>query len=163
TLTHFETRKAAALLAYLAFYRERAHPREVLAEQLWPEEDLDATRDRFRQALSTLRQVLEPPGTPPGSVLFSDRTEVQLRPAAARTDVAEFDAARRPARQSSTPAERLPFLEAALGLYRGELLPGGYEEWILPERERLAEAYRNALGHLAAARAELGDLPGAID
>src|SRR5690348_6620829 len=59
-VTHFETRKAGALLAYLAFYADRAHPREVLAELLWPDEDPDATRARLRQALAALRRALEP-------------------------------------------------------------------------------------------------------
>src|SRR5438105_14754464 len=59
-VTHFETRKAGALLAYLAFYADRGHPREVLAELLWPDEDPDATRARLRQALAALRRALEP-------------------------------------------------------------------------------------------------------
>src|SRR5437867_1802770 len=58
----------------------------------------------------------------------------------------------------------------ALGLHRShprealleQLLPGFYEEWIVAERERLAEAQWNALCQLAAASAEVGDLPGAI-
>src|SRR5262245_14175720 len=52
TLTHFETRKTAALLALLALRPQRTHPRDELAEQLWPEEDWDATRNRLRQALA---------------------------------------------------------------------------------------------------------------
>src|SRR5689334_5911632 len=77
-VTHFETRKVAALLACLAFKPGRSHSREILAEQLWPEEDADATRDRLRQALAALRRVLEPPPVPAGSVLFADRTEIRL-------------------------------------------------------------------------------------
>ena len=34
------------LLAYLAFYADRRHPREVLSELLWPDEERDATRAR---------------------------------------------------------------------------------------------------------------------
>ena len=54
-ITHFETRRTAALLAFLALHPHRAHPREVLAEQLWPDEDPHATRARLRQALSVIR------------------------------------------------------------------------------------------------------------
>ena len=33
-ITRFRTRKTAALLAYLAFYRHRSHPRDLLVEIL---------------------------------------------------------------------------------------------------------------------------------
>ncbi|HLK61319.1 MAG TPA: AAA-like domain-containing protein [Chthonomonadaceae bacterium] len=183
SLTHFGTRKAAALLAYLALFPDCAHPREVLAELLWPEEDAEATRDRFRQALSTVRRLLEPEGTPPGSVLAADRTEVHLLTGAITTDVGEFEAllgvasheeeqgSRKVAKtqrekQGDTDGETLTrrvALERAVALYRGELLPGYYEEWIVPERERLAEAYRNALYQLAAEWEREGDLPQALE
>jgi DNA-binding SARP family transcriptional activator len=34
SITRFSTRQAASLLAYLAFYRHQAHPREILCEML---------------------------------------------------------------------------------------------------------------------------------
>src|SRR5687768_4695513 len=79
-VSHFESRKAVSLLAYLAYYRDRMHPREVLAEMLWPDEDPMATRDRLRQALAALRRLLEPDGVSPRSVLQADRSEVGLSP-----------------------------------------------------------------------------------
>ncbi|MFL5664756.1 MAG: ATP-binding protein [Ktedonobacteraceae bacterium] len=39
-------------------------------------------------------------------------------------------------------------LEQADGLYRGELLPGCYDEWILPERDRLRQHHLQVLEHL---------------
>src|SRR5205823_3148032 len=39
-------------------------------------------------------------------------------------------------------------LEQADSLYRGELLPGCYDEWILPERERLRQCHLQALEQL---------------
>src|SRR5437773_7113587 len=90
-LTHFETRKVGALLAMLALHIHRAHPRELLAEQLWPDEDWDAIRNRLRHALSSLRHDLEPDGKTDGEVIVADRSEVRLNPAAIRTDVAEFE------------------------------------------------------------------------
>ena len=36
-VTRFRARRTGALLAYLAYYLERPHPREVLIELLWPE------------------------------------------------------------------------------------------------------------------------------
>lgn len=40
-------------------------------------------------------------------------------------------------------------LEEALGLYRGDLLPDCYEEWIVPERDRLRHRCLKALEDLA--------------
>ncbi len=35
-ITRFRTQKTGTLLAYMAYHIERAHPREVLIEPLWP-------------------------------------------------------------------------------------------------------------------------------
>src|SRR4051812_34634670 len=78
THTQFETRKTAALLSCLALFPQRSRPREVMAEQLWPDEDPDATRNRLRQALSTLRRLLESPGEADGNVVVAGRSEVRL-------------------------------------------------------------------------------------
>jgi DNA-binding SARP family transcriptional activator len=162
-LTRFETRKIDALLACLALGLHRAHRREVLAEQLWPDEDWDATRNRLRQGLSSLRQSLEPGGTCEQSVLLTDRAEARLDPERVTTDVAEFEAALARAGSADAPEQAVTALRRAVALYRGELLPGYYEECILAERERLAQSYRDALARLAETLAETGDLPGAIE
>src|SRR4051812_23867929 len=93
TFVHFETRKTAALLGYLAFVPGRAYSRDVLAEHLWPNESSDSIRDRFRHALSALRRVLEPQGVPPGSILIADRAQVALNAETIDTDVAAFESA----------------------------------------------------------------------
>src|SRR5262245_5825035 len=105
TVSHFRTRKMGDLLAYLAYFRQRTHPREVLIELLWPEADLDAGRHNLSMALSFLRQLLEPPGVPDSSILVADRHCVGLRRAAVATDVAEFEAALQAA-ASAGPEER---------------------------------------------------------
>lgn len=129
-ITHFESRMVGALLAYLALYPQRPHPREELIDLLWPEADLDAGRHRLRQALSTLRRQLEPPGTPYGSVLLADRHAIRLNPETFTCDAADFE---RLVRQKR-------FAEA-VALYAGDLLPGYYEDWILLERNRLTALY----------------------
>jgi DNA-binding SARP family transcriptional activator/TolB-like protein/Tfp pilus assembly protein PilF len=162
-ITHFATRKTAALLACLAFYQSRAHSRDWLAEQLWPAEDPRATRTRLRQALSALRRVLEPAGIPPGSVVVADHTDVRLNPRAISTDVAEFHEALQLAAQAPTLDERVERLSHAAHLYGGELLPGSCEAWIHPEREALASAYLGALHQLIESLERAGDRPRALD
>lgn len=152
-VTRFATRKTAALLAYLAFRRGQIIPRELVLEVLWPESDLTAARNSLSVALSSLRSTLELPsgttseGTGPrgatsGPVLTADRTSVSLNQDAFTTDVAAFEAAIR------DPAETSEGLREAVHLYSGELLPGFFEDWVLSERERLADLYRQTLRRL---------------
>ena len=129
-VTRFSTRQTAALLARLALWPHRSHAREELVELLWPDAEFDAARARLRQALTSLRRQLEPPGVAAGSVLIADRTHVRLNPDAVSTDVAEFE-----------EALRLRQLDRVRTLYKGELLPGFYDDWILAERERLQASF----------------------
>lgn len=165
-ITRFRTQKTAALLAYLAYYRERAHPREVLTEILWPEEDGDATRHKLSVALSSLRRQLEPPGVPggaaDGSVLIAEHFSVRLNPVAVTTDVAEFEASLRAAARSERPQDRADSLVGAVGLYAGELLPAFYEDWIPGEQQRLSELFYLALRQLIAHCEQSGQIDQAI-
>src|SRR5205823_1543793 len=77
-------------------------------------------------------------------------------------DVMEFEECLRGAGQAASPEERIPLLSRAVDLYRGELLPGYYEEWIAPERERFLDQYLGALRRLADALAEADDVEAAI-
>src|SRR5947207_7733847 len=80
-ITRFPTQKAAALLARLAYFPE-LHPREMLADLLWPDSDTDAARASLSQALSMLRRQLVPPGVAAGAVIQSTKTHVRLNPQA---------------------------------------------------------------------------------
>ncbi|MBQ0960988.1 hypothetical protein KAK06_18680 [Ideonella sp. 4Y11] len=118
------SRAALLLLARLALWPRRVHPREELVELLWPGVAQEVGRNRLRQVLSTLRAQLEPVGAP--AVLQADRHALRLLPGALGCDAQDFErllAGRRDA-------------EAA-ALYGGELLPGLYDDWVADERLRL--------------------------
>ncbi len=119
------SRAVGALLARLALWPERTHAREELVELLWPGVELTVGRNRLRQALSTLKALLETPGQAP--VLVADRLGVRVAPGALACDARTFEAHAR----AGQPAQ-------ALACYLGELLPGFYDGWIDDERKRLA-------------------------
>jgi DNA-binding SARP family transcriptional activator len=144
-ISRFRTQKAGALLAYLAYHPDREHPRDVLIELLWPEDDRDASRHKLNVALSSLRAQLEPPGVPDGSVLLSHRLSVGLSTSLVTTDVREFTAALAAADTAGDPQAKVSALTRAVELYAGRLLTGYYEDWILSEEERLQERYFRAL------------------
>ena len=100
-VSRFRTEKSGFLLAYLALYRGRAHPREELIEIFWPEEEFEAARHNLRQTLFSLRHQVEPPGVEAGAVLLADRRTVALNAAVVATDVAEFEAAVRRAESAA--------------------------------------------------------------
>lgn len=152
----FETRKTAALLAYLAYFADRSHSRQVLADMLWPGADEEVAQNRLRQALSALRRSLRNGETE--QVLRCRRGAVGVYDIS--TDVASFHLALERARLPAGP-ERKEALERACTLYRGSLLPGFDEEWLAAERAHIEEVGYQAMRMLAAARAAAGDLKGA--
>jgi predicted ATPase/DNA-binding SARP family transcriptional activator/Tfp pilus assembly protein PilF len=162
TITRFRARKTGALLAFLAYHSRQAHPRDALAELLWPESDPEKARRSLGVELTSLRRQLEPPQLPPGSVLQTDRASVQLNPATCDTDVQVFEAALRAAARATSDPERTQRLTEAAERYHGELLPGYFEAWIVPERERLLEAYTRALSELVGLLERVGDLGQAL-
>jgi DNA-binding SARP family transcriptional activator len=136
------TRKAQALLAFLALPPGRSHPREKLASLLWGGMREPQARRGLRQALFMLRKAV---ATEPPALLIAGQT-VALNPISVDVDVVEFE---------SRVAEGTPAaLERATSLYRGEFLEGlapreaPFEEWLLAERERLRELALEALAKL---------------
>jgi class 3 adenylate cyclase len=119
-----------------------AHRREKLAGLLWPDATDANARGYLRKALWQLRKTL-PPGDTPGSdywlvdeiaLGFNAETEYWL-------DAAELE--REPAGADVLEADR-----QAAAAYRGELLPGFYDEWVVLERERLAARFEQRIGRL---------------
>jgi predicted ATPase/DNA-binding SARP family transcriptional activator len=161
-VTPFLTQKVGALLAYLAYYRHQSHPREMLIELLWPEIDAEAGRHNLRSLLHLLRRQTQAAGTDSSSLVVVSRGAVQLHPSVT-TDVAEFMGPIEAAARAEKPEVRAEQLATAVSLYRGELLPGAYESWVLAERQRLAELCLQALQQLARALEQSGDLEGAVE
>src|SRR5207249_1209598 len=73
-----------------------------------------------------------------------------------------FEAALRSAAQAESDSERAEQLAGVVALYRGALLSGCYEDWILPEQLRLQELYCQALRDLIQYAEQVDDLPRAI-
>jgi DNA-binding SARP family transcriptional activator len=152
-LTRLHSRWAVLLLARLALRARRDHAREELPGWLWPEAEARTGLARLRQTLSTLKGLLERDtglgtqatlGATAGSgaagrVIDADRVAQRLVPGALQCDAVMLEAACQQG-QAGCAAE----------LYRGELLPGHYDDWILEERQRL-QAPADALPGPAAA------------
>jgi DNA-binding SARP family transcriptional activator len=143
--------KPRELLAYLLLHPKRAHRREALAGVLWGDTPTTQSKKYLRQALWQLQGVFRPHHA---ELLLITNDHVQLNPSVELwTDVAAFEAALAALggrQRESFDAERVPLLEEAADLYRGELLDGWYCDWFLSERDRLHEKYLGLLERLLA-------------
>jgi DNA-binding SARP family transcriptional activator len=149
------TRKAQALLAYLALPLGRLHPRDKLSALLWADVSESQARRSLRKALSWLRQALTDTGA-----LSVDGEMLGLELGAVTTDVGEFE---RLVAVGSAAA-----LAESAALYRGDFLAGltleeaPFEEWLIGERERLRELSIDAMARLLAHQRDAGAVNDAI-
>jgi DNA-binding SARP family transcriptional activator len=150
-----DTRKATALLAYLAVTGGR-HTRDALCNLLWPEYDGEHARAALRRTLSTLRKALG------HERLESAGDSVSLRREdGVQVDVEEF--------RAGLASQRPERLAAAVDLYRGDFLAGFtlrdsvvWDDWQSFETESLRRELAGALERLAELDAARGDLEAAV-
>jgi DNA-binding SARP family transcriptional activator len=147
-VTNFNTARLRSLLAYLVLHRDIPQQRQHLAFLFWPDATEAQARNNLRQLLHQLRQVL--PAVE--QFLSADTHMLHWHPVTPfLLDVAEFEKTLTLA-DAATQQNDQHLLQAALEqadcLYRGELLPGCYDEWILPERDRLRQRHLQVLEQL---------------
>ena len=129
-----DTRKAVALLAYLAVTGE-VRRRDELAALLWPDYDDINARAALRRTLSVLKKALDSTG------LIVTRDTVGLDASQVWVDVTEFQRLIKSCRQHGHDTEELcdkclANLDEAASLYRGDFLLGfslrdslEFEDW----------------------------------
>jgi DNA-binding SARP family transcriptional activator len=167
-LPGFEARRAQELFCYLLLYRDRPHPREVLANLLWDERSTDSPGRCLRKALWQLRSALDSQGRPlSDDMLLVESDWVQLNPDADLwLDVGDFEAAFRRVQHlegSALDAQAVQALGAAVDLYRGGLQENWYRDWYLYERERFRHMYLSMLEKLMAHYEAFHRYPAAIE
>ena len=163
-----DTRKAIALLAYLAVTGER-HSRDRLASLFWPEADHTRSRAALRRTLSTLNRALG------GTALATDRQSAWLETESdVRVDIGEFlgriaecDTHGHPS--SAVCTRCLPPLEQAATLYHGDFLAGfglrdspELDDWQFFQAETLKRELSATLERLVEGHGARGELAEAI-
>lgn len=138
-----------SLLTYLVLHRSAPQDRSRLAFLLWPDSTEAQAHTNLRKLLYQLRQAF----LDAGHFLHADKHSLQWQttPDAPWTlDVLDFEQALAQAEQAKQAQDTNALrqaLEQVMHLYRGDLLPSCYDEWILPERDRLRQSFsrlRNA-------------------
>jgi DNA-binding SARP family transcriptional activator len=148
-----EVAKAQELLCFLLLHEDCPQPRERLAGVLWADLPPARARQYLRKALWQLQSALGESGARPAeAVLQVERNGVAVNALAdcwvdARCFAGAFDVAEGVPGRELTPA-MAEGLETAVGLYRGELLEGWYQDWCIGERERFEVMHLAALDKL---------------
>ncbi len=133
-IAKLQSERLQALLAYLVLHREQLVARQQLAVTFWPDTTDAQARTNLRTLLARLREALPDAD----QYLAVDTQTMQWRSdAPCAIDVVEFE-----------QALAANCLAEAVALYRGDLLPACYDDWITGERERLRQAYHGALERL---------------
>lgn len=132
-----------SLLAYLVLHRDVPQDRSHLAFLLWPDSTEAQAHTNLRKLVHQLRKLL--PGI--DHFLHADTQSLQWLPdhdVSWSLDVMQLEEALAQAAQAEQAQDAAALrqaLEYAQRLYRGDLLPGCYDEWILSERDRLRQRY----------------------
>ena len=138
--------KVQELFSYLLLHRTKPHRREALTTLLWPDVPDVQSKRYLRKTVWQLHSALAqltPLGATP--ILHTDPDWLQVSAEAdSWLDVAQFECGYHLAEdmdgEELDPATAVQ-VEAAVELYRGDLLEGWYQEWCLFERERLERMY----------------------
>jgi DNA-binding SARP family transcriptional activator len=157
----FRTRKALALLAYLAV-ESGPQRREQLADLLWPGADAEAGRASLRTALFYVREAL---GGDAEAVLSVTRERVGVREGAPlHLDLDDLAEAQALLRQADGVGRIRRQLEDAVDAYRGTFLVGvafpdapDFEAWVEAQRVRWLAVAVELLHGLASVYREGGD------
>ncbi len=137
------TRKAQAIIAYLAMNPGKDQSRETLAALVWDDKAEEQARANLRKTLSRMRHAMPDSAA---ACLVANSSHVALRPDAVEVDATQFERLA----AAGTPET----LEQAAELYQGVLLAGFsgcgevYDEWLSVERRRLDELAQSVLGRL---------------
>lgn len=155
--------RAQALVAYLVLHRDAPQSRRQISFVLWPDSTEAQARNNLRQLLHQLRHAWPDADR----FLSTHASTLGMRPGPElKIDVEDYELAVAGALagdQASTPAEIRAAAERAAAMYRGDLLPGSYDEWVVPVRERLVSNHQRVLDRLIGLLEEQGDYRAAIE
>ena len=170
-LLTFPTRKAAALLMYLAV-EAGWHSREKIATLFWPESDAARSRSTLRRTRAFLRQTLNETTEPvdrPHLLVERDRLGFNFASDFA-LDLRVLGSIPLPARSAADgSADLLPHLKSAADSYRGDFLEGfslsdapAFDDWVSVQREAWHRRMGLVYARLSQLQSDAGQVAAAI-
>ena len=138
--------RVQSLLAYLLLHRNAPQDRSRLAFLLWPDSNEAQAHTNLRKLLHQLRLAFPEIER----YLHTDNRSLQWLPQADASwtlDTLEVEQALAQAEQAEQKQDTTALRQAlntVMHVYGGDLLPSCYDEWILPERDRLHQLFLSA-------------------
>ncbi|MBV7338793.1 hypothetical protein KFU94_63355 [Chloroflexi bacterium TSY] len=164
-VTGFTSKKAQALLAYLAV-EARPHSREELAGLLWPDYPDASARTNLRSVLANVRRVIDDQHAVPSYLIISRQTICFNSASDSRLDTAIFDRLSAPVllEQSIQPTLESAVTQVEDVFLAGFSLPDSptFEEWLLLKREYFDRQVGKALRYLTNHYAEKNEFAQAL-
>jgi DNA-binding SARP family transcriptional activator len=154
--------RAVALIGFLVLHAGSPQARQRIAGLLWPDSADPQALTNLRRELHQLRQVLDDEP----SLVVTSRDLCWCDTQTCQVDVRTFDIERQAAQAAAAADDDdgvLAHGTRALAWYRGDLLPGAYEDWVLEARSELERQCVDLCDLVCAARARRSDLTGAVD
>jgi DNA-binding SARP family transcriptional activator len=153
--------RTVELVAFLVVHAGSPQPRGHIAGLFWPDSTDAQALTNLRRELYHLRHAL---GGDPSLVVTS--AELCWRDTGTcRVDVRTFEIEHQAALTAAATGDSdraLDHATAAISLYRGALLPGGYQDWVLDARSGLERQCVALCDLISRTRAGKGDLTGAV-
>ena len=148
---------SAKELFFYLLAASRALTKEEIGEIFWPESDPDQLKLSFKNNLYRLRHALGQ-----DVIIFEDNLYRFNHYADYEYDVENFINLLEKAKEAVAVKDKIVHLRAATQLRKGPYLQDLDGTWILPERERLEQAWLDAMKQLAEAERQTRDLQAAV-
>jgi DNA-binding SARP family transcriptional activator len=134
-----------SFFAYLILHHKIPISKQQLAGLFWPETDENQARTNLRRLMFRLRRAWS--GF--NQYLTSTGNTLQWKPEQPFwCDVYQFHQHAQEAKRGFVKAERYELLKKAAALFKGELFPGCYEDWIIPERDECQRLFLSVMDEL---------------
>ena len=151
--------RAVALVGFLVVHAGSPQSRQRIAGLFWPDSTDAQALTNLRRELHYLRHVL---GDEP-SLVVMPRDLCWRDTPTCRVDVRTFGIEREAALAAGDDEGILAHATKAIGEYRGDFLPGGYDDWLLETRAALERRCVDLCDLVCETRVRTGNLAGAVD
>jgi DNA-binding SARP family transcriptional activator len=152
-VTNWASGKGKAIFKYMVGNRGRPILKDILMDVFWRNADPEAARNNLNVAIYGLRQALRAARPDFPYILFQNGQYLVNPDMVVWADfeqfIQQYEAGQRLERRGKL-AEALSEYETAESLYRGDFLEEDlYEDWTIPQRERLRDSYLMILDRLS--------------
>ncbi len=154
--------RAVALVAFLAVHAGSPQPRQRIAGLFWPDSADAQALTNLRRELHQLRQLLGDAQ----SLVVTSADLCWRDTGTCRVDLRVFATEREAALAAAAAGDDegiLVHASAAIAEYRGDLLPGAYDDWLLDARSQIERQCVDLCDLLGETRVRAGDLASAAE